>query len=142
MKKLCLVLAIIMLAVSLCGCAAGFESVRRGMEKGGYTYYFPVEEDEIISTISRELERLGVEHNVHFFKKTLAADMGIETTSIGAVIELKKSSDVKIIFEDAAGNTLISLIEDYKTSDRIRGNAILVSITKTSEKDLVAAFNG
>ena len=142
MKKLCLVLAITILALTLVSCGGGFESVRRGMQNAGYTYYFPVGEEELITTISRELDKLGVEHTVHYFKKTLAADMGVETTSIGAFIELEKSGDVDVIFNDAGGNTLISLIENYKSSDHIRGNAILFSITKNGEAELVAAFKG
>ena len=142
MKKLCLILAIVMLAVTLAGCGANFGTVRRGLENGGYTYFFPVGEEEIITTISRELDGLGLEYNIHYFKKTLAVDMGAETVSIGAVIEFKSSSDVSKVFADEKGNTLISLIEDYKTDKRVRGANMLVSLSKTGESELIAAFNG
>lgn len=142
MKKLCLILAIVMLAVTLAGCGANFGTVRRGLENGGYTYFFPVGEEEIITTISRELDGLGLEYNIHYFKKTLAVDMGAETVSIGAVIEFKSSGDVSKVFADEKGNTLISLIEDYKTDKRVRGSNVLVSLSKTGESELIAAFNG
>ena len=131
-----------MLAVTLAGCGANFGTVRRGLENCGYTYFFPVGEEEIITTISRELDGLGLEYNIHYFKKTLAVDMGAETVSIGAVIEFKSSSDVSKVFADEKGNTLISLIEDYKTDKRVRGANVLVSLSKTGESELIAAFNG
>lgn len=142
MKRIFAILMIAVLAISLVSCGGSFDTIRRGFENNGYTYYFPVGEEEIITTISRELDGLGIKYNVHYFKKTLSADMGVETLSIAAVIELEKASDVETIFNDARGNTLISLIEDYKTSNHIRKNSILISITKSTDSDLVNAFNG
>ena len=75
-------------------------------------------------------------------KKITAYDKKTKEELSPYSLELEKSGDVDVIFNDAGGNTLISLIENYKSSDRIRGNAILVSITKNGEAELVAAFNG
>lgn len=132
----------IMIALTLTSCGGGFDSARRGLENAGYTYYFPVGEEEIITTISRELDGLGLRYNIHYFKKTLASDMGVDTVSIGAVIELEKSSDIDTVFNDAKGNTLISLISDGKNSEYVRGNAILIPMTAESKSALLSAFNG
>lgn len=142
MKKLCLFLALVTLVLSLTSCGVGFDTIRRGLENGGYTYFFPVGEEEIITTISRELDGLGLEYNVHYFKKTLASEMGVEAVSIGAVIEFKSSGDLEKAFTDARGNTLISLIENYKTDKHVRGANVLVVLSKTDESGLLAAFNG
>lgn len=139
------IFAVILLAAilltSLVGCGFGFDSVRRAMESGGYTYFFPVGEEEIITTISRELAALGFEFNIHYFKKSASPEMGVTVSAIAAVIELKNGK-IETIFNDPNTNTLRAIIEDYPNSKQIRGNIILVPLTSDGRDDMIKAFNG
>lgn len=136
-----ILLIIIMLTAFLTSCGSKFSAVRRSFEDYGFEYTFVASEYELAQTIRRELDESGCEYEIHYFTYTPSASADSAEKACVAVIEFADENQVESVFTSSASNTLKYLIDDYKSSDYVFGNCVLVVLTAGSVSDIAGIFS-
>lgn len=131
-------MSILLLAVSLASCGSNFSAVKRSFEDHDFEYTFVASEYELAQTIRRELNELGVDYEFHYFTHAASSD-GTEK-ACAAVIEFANEAQVTSVFTSSSSNTLKYLIDDYKNSDYVFGNCVLVVLTAGGISDISEIF--
>ena len=130
-KKILLLFVMFGLVLTLAGCS-NFSSVKKAMEKDGWSYVENGEEDKESTTITAELEEGNISCTLHTFKKP-----GTILIQYVFIIEFASDKDLDKAFAEGGSETLKGLIKDAQNSDYVNGTCVLIP---TPIKEAVETF--